>query len=140
MNATLVIVDKCFSLGSFDNKKALLESNGIQVYSDSETTVTVCPWYANAIGGIKLRVSQSDASRAKEILESINSVSVEPEMYKAKKKAAAKSLFIALVTGGVFGSTFGYINKSLATGVEVFLLLAFITYVYTAYVLIKKRT
>ena len=46
-----------------------LESEGIECFVQDELTVQVSPFYSNAIGGIKLRVRESDYQKAVEILK-----------------------------------------------------------------------
>jgi hypothetical protein len=46
-----------------------LESEGIECFTQDELTAQVDPFYSNAIGGIKLRVKESDLARALEILK-----------------------------------------------------------------------
>ena len=46
----------------------LLESNGITATIPDQGTVTLDPILANAIGGIRIQVSESDSERAREIL------------------------------------------------------------------------
>ena len=48
--------------------QSLLESEGIECFVRDEFTVTVHPFYSNAIGGIKLQVRENDAQRAMDIL------------------------------------------------------------------------
>ena len=45
-----------------------LESEGIETYTQDELTIQIDPLYSNALGGIKLMVSEADAGRAIEIL------------------------------------------------------------------------
>lgn len=45
-----------------------LESEGIESFTQDETTIQVDPLFSNAIGGIKLLVHAEDAERAIEIL------------------------------------------------------------------------
>lgn len=46
-----------------------LESEGIDCFVQDELTAQVNPLYSNAIGGVKLKVRESDAERAIEILK-----------------------------------------------------------------------
>lgn len=48
--------------------RSLLESEGIECFVRDELTISVDPFYSNAIGGIKLQVRESDAQRATDIL------------------------------------------------------------------------
>lgn len=49
--------------------KSRLEAEGIQCYLKDENTLQVQPFYSNAIGGVKLQVSDNDVIRAKKIVE-----------------------------------------------------------------------
>ena len=49
--------------------KALLESNGIEVFLKDEMTTQVFNFYSNAIGGVKLLVPTTEAKKAFEILK-----------------------------------------------------------------------
>ena len=46
-----------------------LESEGIESFAKDEMTVSVNPFYSNAIGGIKLQVRESDLDEAMGILK-----------------------------------------------------------------------
>jgi len=48
--------------------RSLLESEGIECFVRDEYTVSVHPFYSNAIGGIKLQVKERDAQLAMELL------------------------------------------------------------------------
>lgn len=45
-----------------------LEDEGIECFLDGENTISVMPFYSQAIGGVKLNVKFSDAERALEII------------------------------------------------------------------------
>ena len=49
--------------------KAQLEADGIQAFLLDEQAISVNPFYAPALGGVKLVVRAEDAARAREILE-----------------------------------------------------------------------
>ena len=48
--------------------KSRLESEGIECFLDDELTVAANWLFSNAIGGVKLKVKESDAKKASEIL------------------------------------------------------------------------
>ncbi len=48
--------------------RGLLESEGIETFVRDEIISQVNPFYANAVGGIKLQVHEEDYLRAREIL------------------------------------------------------------------------
>ena len=48
--------------------KGLLESEGIRCYLTNENLVAVNPLYANAVGGVELRVPSEEHERARRIL------------------------------------------------------------------------
>ena len=49
--------------------KGYLESNGIEVIINDEFTAQVANMYSNAIGGVKLRVSESDYAQGIQLLK-----------------------------------------------------------------------
>lgn len=49
--------------------KGYLESNGIEAIINDELTAQVANMYSNAIGGVKLRVSESDYNQGIQLLE-----------------------------------------------------------------------
>ena len=49
--------------------KGYLESNGIETIINDELTVQVANIYSNAIGGVKLRVSESDYNQGLQLLK-----------------------------------------------------------------------
>jgi hypothetical protein len=49
--------------------KGRLEAEGIDCFLKDELTVQVDNFYANALGGVKLQVKESDSERASEILQ-----------------------------------------------------------------------
>lgn len=56
--------------------KGRLESDGIKVFLKDNITIDTDPLVSNAIGGIKLKVLAEDEEKAKDILKSIQSYSV----------------------------------------------------------------
>ena len=52
--------------------KLLFDQEHIRYIFENETMVGVFPFYSNALGGIHLKVHESDIERAKEILDSFN--------------------------------------------------------------------
>lgn len=103
-----------------------LESHGISVSPDSESTVSANPLYANAIGGIRIKVRHADAERAQELLKEYgeSSISGKSKDYVCIKKTLLVSLSLGLLTGG----TIGIQQNSIATGAHVFVLVSFFTF------------
>lgn len=52
--------------------KLLFDQEHIRYIFENETMVGVFPFYSNALGGIHLKVHETDIERAKEILDSFN--------------------------------------------------------------------
>lgn len=53
--------------------KHLLEQDGIPYFFENEMTLSVMPFYSNALGGIKLKVHPNDFDQVQEILDNLNS-------------------------------------------------------------------
>lgn len=132
------IVDRCYSLVSFDSKRAWLESHGITVYSDSEHTISVNPWYAHAIGGIRLKVAAADETRARELLAQIVSPASSNE--EGKPPYSLKwPIALALLLGLVVGIYNGYREESWSSGLHTFLLVGFMVFLTSAYALKQQE-
>jgi len=56
--------------------KGKLESEGIPVYMTDSLTIDIDPLVSNAIGGVRLKVENKDAEKAREIIRSISEFSV----------------------------------------------------------------
>jgi Putative prokaryotic signal transducing protein len=56
-----------------------LESEGIQCFIFDENTVTMNPLFNFAVGGIKLKINESDREKALEIIESIEETPITGE-------------------------------------------------------------
>jgi len=52
--------------------KHLLEQDGIPYFFENEMTLSVMPFYSNALGGIKLKVHPNDFDQVQEILDNLN--------------------------------------------------------------------
>nr|WP_294787210.1 DUF2007 domain-containing protein [uncultured Flavobacterium sp.] len=52
--------------------KHLLEQDGIPYFFENEMTLSVMPFYSNALGGIKLKVHPNDFEQVQEILDNLN--------------------------------------------------------------------
>ena len=69
---------KLVTVRTFDNPidahmlKSKLESEGISCYLKDEHTITIDPLVSNALGGIKLRISDADIEKTKAILKEID--------------------------------------------------------------------
>jgi len=84
MSEKLVTVT-AFSLAiEADFARTRLESEGIECVVADEHTVTMNWLYSNAVGGVKLKVWESDLQRAREILER------EPTTEEGSKDEAAR--------------------------------------------------
>lgn len=56
--------------------KSRLENEGIPAYIFDENIVTLNPLYTNLVGGIKLRISESDLARAEKILTTLDTAEI----------------------------------------------------------------
>ena len=56
-----------------------LQADGIEAFMPDESVIAVNPLYANAVGGIRIQVNESDFERAEEILQNLLSGSPLPE-------------------------------------------------------------
>lgn len=52
--------------------KHILDQEGIPYFFENETTLSVVPFYSNALGGIKLKVHPNDFEKVQQILDSLN--------------------------------------------------------------------
>lgn len=57
--------------------KGLLLSEGVEAFLADAVTIDTDPLVSNAIGGVKLKVPTQDVMKAKEILQSISSYSLD---------------------------------------------------------------
>lgn len=57
--------------------KGKLESEGIEVFLQNENTINTDPLLSNAVGGVKLFVNTDNVLKAKQILASITSYSLD---------------------------------------------------------------
>lgn len=76
-----------------------LESEGIECFLDGENTVTVMPFFSNAIGGVKLNIKNSDAEKALQILK-------QNKQYFEEKRKRQKKIPDAFSKGYVQVDTF----------------------------------
>lgn len=53
--------------------KHLLEQEEIPYFFENETTLSVVPFYATALGGIKLKIHHSDFEQVQIIIDNLNS-------------------------------------------------------------------
>lgn len=76
---------KLVTIRTFDNSvdahifRSKLESEGIRCYLFDDTMVSLNPIYNVALGGIKLKVGNDDAGRAREIISEIDNTPVTDE-------------------------------------------------------------
>ena len=59
--------------------KGRLEADGIEVYLSDNFLIDTDPLVSNAIGGVKIKVKDQDAMRARHIINSIEKYSVDEE-------------------------------------------------------------
>lgn len=52
--------------------KLLFDQEHIRYHFENETMIGVFPFYSHALGGIHLKVHETDIDRAKEIIDSLN--------------------------------------------------------------------
>ncbi|KVV13471.1 DUF2007 domain-containing protein [Flavobacterium sp. TMP13] len=52
--------------------KHLLEQDEIPYFFENETTLSIVPFYANALGGIKLKIHHSDFERVQTFIDNLN--------------------------------------------------------------------
>ena len=52
--------------------KHILDQEGISYFFENEMTLSVVPFYSNALGGIKLKVHWNDFEKVQEILDHLN--------------------------------------------------------------------
>lgn len=95
--------------------KALLESNGIEVFLRDNHSIDADPLYSNALGGVKIFVRHEDFERAKSVMESVsgNSVSAsgkpincpncDSENVQLQTSVKGKKAFTAFLLSVLFG-------------------------------------
>jgi hypothetical protein len=69
MNTQWVEVRSCMWLHEAELFKSVLEAAGIEAMIPNEYSAGVQPFYATAIGGLKVLVQSEDADRAREVLD-----------------------------------------------------------------------
>lgn len=76
-----------------------LESEGINCFLDGENTITVHPFLSNAIGGVKLKIRESDAETALNIIrESETESTIDKETSEKEIPAGFSYGFIKVET------------------------------------------
>lgn len=67
---------KTIAIFNYDHEtvilKHLLEQEEIPYFFENEMTLSVMPFYSNALGGIKLKVHPNDFEQVQEILDNLN--------------------------------------------------------------------
>ena len=53
--------------------KHILDQEGIPYFFENENTISIVPFYTNALGGIKLKVHINDFEKVQEILDNLKS-------------------------------------------------------------------
>lgn len=93
---------KLITLKTFDNGpeahivKSKLESEGINSFLFDENMVSLNPLYNITVGGIKLKINETDLERAQEILGAVENTPLTNETGEAIKcpKCGSANLFI----------------------------------------------
>lgn len=79
MSQKLITIAQYRDLPSAGLAKSRLESEGIECFLDNEFTIGVNWLYSNALGGVKLKVFESDAEEAKLIItDEEKAISIPP--------------------------------------------------------------
>ena len=71
-----------------------LESEGIQTYFENENLINLDPLLSNALGGIRLKVSESDFLQAQKVLVEYSQVALEGDDGKPIECPKCKSIKI----------------------------------------------
>lgn len=69
MSQQLVVIAQFRDLPSAGLAQATLEASGIRCFLDNQYTIGINWLYSNALGGVKLRVMEADAEKARDILQ-----------------------------------------------------------------------
>jgi DNA-directed RNA polymerase subunit RPC12/RpoP len=93
MEDQLVTVVSFFYPNEAGVPRSLLESEGIECFIFDENTISVHPFYSNAIGGIRLQVRESDAQRAAEILKEGGFINEEGKKNALEKETTEEKPF-----------------------------------------------
>lgn len=68
---------KTIAIFNFPNEivvlKHILNQEGITYFFENENTISIVPFYTNALGGIKLKVHINDFEKVQEILDNLKS-------------------------------------------------------------------
>ncbi|PHR49761.1 MAG: hypothetical protein COA32_01105 [Fluviicola sp.] len=121
------------TIKTFDNNmdahmlKSRIESEGIKCFLFDEETVTINPLYAQAIGGIKLKVHQEDVSAVRKILKDISETPLTDD--EGDRILCPNCSSIAINTG--FRSVSGW--RGLVFAFVAFLSLTFSPFIKTRY-------
>lgn len=79
MGQKLITISQYRDLPQAGLDKSLLEDHGVHCFLENEFTIGVNWLYSTALGGVKLRVFESDVDRAKEILKDYHELLAEEE-------------------------------------------------------------
>jgi hypothetical protein len=134
----IVVVARYNSLMEFDQAKAALEAEGITVLPDSESTVGANPWYAGAIGGIRLKVHAANAARARELLAT-PFPPLDEAVFEAKRRRAKRVFCISAAIGAAAGLGVGLHHQSWVAGVQVGAMTALVAYLMLGYGFVAGR-
>src|SRR6185437_8815829 len=76
-----------------------LESEGIEAHVADENIVSINWLYSNAVGGVKLQVPESQADRARQILQAVRSASGQAVLMMPCPKCQAPAVAVETATG-----------------------------------------
>lgn len=71
MSNKLITIKKYWDITEADLAKSLLDSAAIDCFLANANTIATYGLIANAMGGIELQVKESEATKAQEILKSV---------------------------------------------------------------------
>ncbi len=77
---------------------AKLESEGIKCFLDNENTVSVLPFYSNAVGGVKLNIRDSDLKKAMVIINEMDNFFKKERTHDAEKYASFQKDYVEVDT------------------------------------------
>ncbi|MBN2426856.1 MAG: DUF2007 domain-containing protein [Deltaproteobacteria bacterium] len=79
MGQNLITIFRYRDLPQAGLDKSILEDHGVRCFLDNEFTIGINWLYSSALGGVKLKVVESDVARAEEILRSYHELAPETE-------------------------------------------------------------
>lgn len=121
------LIATCTSLFEFDRRRALLESKGIEVRSDTESTVAANPLYGPAVGELRIFVSHRDAERARIILHSLQP-QPEADHDLRSRRTARKACWASVAIAVSAGVVSAWVHGAALMGVRVAVVLFVASY------------